>query len=131
MRIELLTSAKEFLLRTQSLRAIDPFRTNILGSVATAVADGSLTYDAYFWWVLLDTMITEISKWPDRLVEKRRIWEDIKPVKYTLVHLGKSYNFGVWVAKNGDMLLPVVLEGHIKGGGEAGVMGVRLKRIKD
>lgn len=54
MRIELLTSAKEFLVRTQSLRAGDPFRTNILGSVATAVADGSLTYDACLWWVLID-----------------------------------------------------------------------------
>ena len=54
MRIELLTSAKDFLLRTQSLRAADPFRTNILGSVATAVADGSLTYEAYLWWVLTD-----------------------------------------------------------------------------
>ncbi len=54
MRIELLTSAKEFLVRTQSLRAADPFRTNILGSVATAVADGSLTYDEYRWWVLID-----------------------------------------------------------------------------
>lgn len=54
MRIELLTSAEEFLVRTQSLRAADPFRTNILGSVATAVADGSLTYDTYLWWVLLD-----------------------------------------------------------------------------
>lgn len=54
MRTELLTSAKDFLLRTHSLRADDPFRTNILGSVATAVADGSLTYDAYLWWVLID-----------------------------------------------------------------------------
>lgn len=52
--IELLISAAEFLLRTQSLRAADPFRTNILGSVATAVADGSLTYDSYLWWVLID-----------------------------------------------------------------------------
>ncbi len=54
MRIELLTSAEDFLLRTQLLRAADPFRTNILGSVATAVADGSVTYDAYLWWVLTD-----------------------------------------------------------------------------
>lgn len=54
MRIELLSSAEEFLVRTQSLRAADPFRTNILGSVATAVADGSLTYDAHLWWVLND-----------------------------------------------------------------------------
>lgn len=54
MRIELLASAEEFLVRTQSLREADPFRTNILGSVATAVADGSLTYDAHLWWVLID-----------------------------------------------------------------------------
>lgn len=51
MPVALLTSAHEFLLRTQTLRASDPFRTNILGSVATAVADGSLTYDDYLWWV--------------------------------------------------------------------------------
>lgn len=54
MRIELLTSAEEFLMRTLSLRAADPFRTNILGGVATSVADGSLTYDAHLWWVLFD-----------------------------------------------------------------------------
>lgn len=51
MAIELLSSAQEFLTRTLSLRAADPFRTNILGSVATAVADGSLTYDEYLWWI--------------------------------------------------------------------------------
>lgn len=36
------------------MRAADAFRTNILGSVATAVADGSLTYDDYLWWVASD-----------------------------------------------------------------------------
>lgn len=54
MPIELLTSAKDFLSRTRSLRVADAFRTNILGSVATAVADGSLTYDDYLWWVASD-----------------------------------------------------------------------------
>lgn len=54
MPIELLTSAEEFLSRTHSLRSADAFRTNILGSVATAVADGSLTYDDYLWWVASD-----------------------------------------------------------------------------
>jgi len=52
--IELLTSARDFLSRTHSLRSSDAFRTNILGSVATAVADGSLTYDDYLWWVASD-----------------------------------------------------------------------------
>lgn len=54
MPIELLTSAEDFLSRTHSLRAADAFRTNILGSVATTVADGSLTYDDYLWWVATD-----------------------------------------------------------------------------
>lgn len=54
MAIELLSSAQEFLSRTYSLRASDAFRTNILGSVASAVADGSLTYDDYRWWVACD-----------------------------------------------------------------------------
>lgn len=54
MPIELLTSADDFLSRTHSLRVADAFRTNILGSVATAVADGSLTYDDYLWWVASD-----------------------------------------------------------------------------
>lgn len=54
MAIELLTSADEFLTRTYALRASDAYRTNILGSVATAVADGSLTYDQYLWWVATD-----------------------------------------------------------------------------
>lgn len=52
MIVELLDSADEFLLRTEDLRAADPFRTNILGSVATAVSNGNLSYDAYFWWVI-------------------------------------------------------------------------------
>lgn len=51
MAIELLTSARDFLSRTLALRTADPFRTNILGSVATSVADGSLTYDDYLWWI--------------------------------------------------------------------------------
>lgn len=54
MAIELLTSADEFLARTYALRASDAYRTNILGSVATSVADGSLTYDQYLWWVATD-----------------------------------------------------------------------------
>lgn len=54
MPVELLSSAEEFLRRTQSLRALDPFRTNILGSVATAVATGNQAYESYFWWVLTD-----------------------------------------------------------------------------
>lgn len=54
MRVELLTSPNNFLRQTEPLRAADPYRTNILGSVATAVASGSLIYDDYLWWVVID-----------------------------------------------------------------------------
>ncbi|MES2259984.1 MAG: hypothetical protein V4724_15785 [Pseudomonadota bacterium] len=96
--------------------------------------------DRSHWDYLCDTpkkdhsdelMITEIEKWETHLVERRKTWADIKPIEYTFVHLGKSYNFNVWVAKNGDIVIPLVITGKIKGGGEATNMGIRLKRIKD
>lgn len=55
MSVALLASADDFLAQTNALRSADPFRTNILGSVATAVASGSLTYDDYLWWVVTDS----------------------------------------------------------------------------
>ena len=52
MKATLLESASEFLNQTEPLRAADPFRTNLLGSVASSVAEGSRTYEKYFWWVI-------------------------------------------------------------------------------
>lgn len=52
MKVTLLDSASEFLKQTEPLRAADPFRTNILGSVASSVASGSRTYEKYFWWTI-------------------------------------------------------------------------------
>lgn len=52
MKVSLLESASEFLVQTQALRAADPFRTNIVGSVASSVADGSRTYEKCFWWII-------------------------------------------------------------------------------
>ena len=54
MKVELLESASEFLTRTESLRASDPFRTNMLGSVASSVATEARTYEKYLWWVITD-----------------------------------------------------------------------------
>ena len=54
MKVELLESASEFLTRTESLRASDPFRTNMLGSVASSVATEARTYEKYFWCVITD-----------------------------------------------------------------------------
>lgn len=54
MKVTRLESATEFLKETEPLRAVDPFRTNILGSVASSVAKGTRTYEKYFWWVIAD-----------------------------------------------------------------------------
>lgn len=54
VHISLLVSAKDFLDQTQALRASDPFRTNLLGSVASSVAGGGRTYERCFWWVIAD-----------------------------------------------------------------------------
>jgi len=52
MRVSLLRSASEFLVQTEALRAADPYRTNVIGSVASSVAKGSRTYEKYFWWIV-------------------------------------------------------------------------------
>jgi predicted GNAT family acetyltransferase len=52
MKVSLLQSPSEFLIQTEALRAADPFRTNIIGSVASSVANGSRTYERCFWWII-------------------------------------------------------------------------------
>ena len=54
MRVRELPDAAEFLAATHDLRAADPVRTNILGSIARSVADGARTYDRMFWYVAED-----------------------------------------------------------------------------
>lgn len=54
MHVALLRTATDFLRQTEQLRGTDPFRTNLLGSVATSVANGDRTYERYFWWVIAD-----------------------------------------------------------------------------
>lgn len=54
MRVSRPTSAGEFLHRSESLRARDPIRTNLMGSVATSVTTGNSSYLEYFWWVIED-----------------------------------------------------------------------------
>ena len=48
------TSADEFLRRSESLRSRDPYRTNLMGSVATSVSTGNASYIEYFWWIVED-----------------------------------------------------------------------------
>jgi GNAT superfamily N-acetyltransferase len=49
-------SAEEFLERTLALRAAEPLRTNVMGSVATHVATGggSDRFVECYWWLLVD-----------------------------------------------------------------------------
>lgn len=54
MKVELVATAADFAKRTELLRAADPFRTNIIGSVTSSVAKGTRTYEKYFWWVISD-----------------------------------------------------------------------------
>jgi predicted GNAT family acetyltransferase len=53
MRARQVERAEDFLAATEALRAHDPVRTNVLGSVATGVVDGR-RYDAEHWWVVED-----------------------------------------------------------------------------
>lgn len=53
MRARRLGSAEEFLEATATVRAADPVRTNVLGSVATGVAQGR-RYEREQWWVVED-----------------------------------------------------------------------------
>jgi hypothetical protein len=49
MKVELIESVEEFIAVTAAFRAQDPLRTNVLGSVSIAVADGDRFYDDYRW----------------------------------------------------------------------------------
>lgn len=53
MRVRRLGGAAEFLEATAQLRAADPVRTNVLGSVATGVVQGR-EYERCLWWVVED-----------------------------------------------------------------------------
>lgn len=77
-------------------------------------------------------MIVNVLNWKNGIpVSYADIWSDVKSTQYQLTQLNKNASFDVWFAKSGDMIIPLVIEGRIKGGGEASTMGVRLKRVKD
>src|SRR5579863_9559024 len=54
MNVELVESVDEFISSTIAFRATDPLRTNVIGSVSHAVANGRSTYDDYRWWIVRD-----------------------------------------------------------------------------
>src|SRR5579863_8508199 len=54
MKVELIESVEEFIAATNAVRAADPLRTNVIGSVSLAVSTGRSTYDGCHWWVVRD-----------------------------------------------------------------------------
>ncbi len=54
MEVVRCATPEEFLAATITYRGLDPIRTNLLGSIAVAVASGGRLYDAYWWWLIKD-----------------------------------------------------------------------------
>ncbi len=54
MEARRILSAAQFLELTTQLRERSPIMSNVIGSVATTVAEGSRSYDEEFWWVVED-----------------------------------------------------------------------------
>jgi predicted GNAT family acetyltransferase len=54
MKVIRLPDAATFLERTVTLSSDEPYLTNVMGSVATSIANGIRHYDRQFWWVIED-----------------------------------------------------------------------------
>jgi hypothetical protein len=54
MRVERCETADAFLDATLAYRASDPFRTNVMSTVATSVIDDPRRYEECFWWLVRD-----------------------------------------------------------------------------
>jgi GNAT superfamily N-acetyltransferase len=52
MHVERCDSPAEFLLETASYRGAQPFTTNLLGSIANSIAEGSRSYEDCWWWLV-------------------------------------------------------------------------------
>jgi hypothetical protein len=72
-------------------------------------------------------MIVQIERWDDK--ERERIWSEVIPIEYNFIHLAKTYGFNVWVAKNGSLILSIILNGQGIDGEKFATMGVYLQKI--
>jgi hypothetical protein len=54
MDVRCFDDASEFLAATEAYRSGDPLRTNVMGTVATSVVDGSREYPGGRWWTIAD-----------------------------------------------------------------------------
>ena len=54
MEVRRYSTVAEFLEATTVFRNADPVRTSLITSIANSVANGSRTYEGYFWWAAID-----------------------------------------------------------------------------
>jgi len=54
MKVILVPDAPTFLARSVAFRSLQPYLTNVMGSVATSVASGHGTYETMSWWIIED-----------------------------------------------------------------------------
>ncbi len=54
MKVILVPDASTFLARSAAFRSVQPYLTNVMGSVATSVAGGHGTYEKMSWWIIED-----------------------------------------------------------------------------
>ena len=52
---------QDFLHRTLEVRSLDPFRTNLMGSVATSISGTERDTDACFWWLVQNDQDKTVS----------------------------------------------------------------------
>lgn len=108
---------------TLSLTLLRPFAKGLCdGFWSIACKDATKDYRE-------ELIITEAEKWQRHVAERTAVWPEILPISYTLVDMGKSYVITAWVARNGDLVFPVLLEGPAKDGSDSAFMAVHLKRI--
>lgn len=106
---------------TLTMTILHPHQRKLCGGYWDHICDRDKDY-------VNQLMIVQIEEWNDQ--EKMSMWPEIIPMEYSLVHLAKTYSFNAWIAKNGDMVFPVALDGRSRDGSEFGIMGIYLKKIE-
>lgn len=110
---------------TLALTILQPFEKRLCDGFWSFVCDGpKKDYRD-------ELIITEAEKWHRHVAERTAVWPDINPISYTLADMGKTYVLTAWVARNGDLVFPVLLDGPAKDGSDSAFMAVRLKRVGD
>lgn len=107
---------------TMSMTILYPYLKKLCGGYWDFICDKNKDYSN-------NLMIVQIEKWSVR--EREEMWPEIVPMEYSFAHLAKTYSFDAWVAKNGDLVFPIVLDGRSRDGDGFGIMGICLKKTDE